>query len=88
MTTSKFKSYKRDFSGDRIVSTWSRGLRMTDEDRGTMNILVVDDDAIMRAMLVNYLEKHDIGATPASGRQELARHLAEGGRGSSSSTFA
>jgi hypothetical protein len=71
-----------------MVSPKHRGLRMTDEDRGTMNIRLVDDDATMRAMLVNYLEEHDIGATPASGRQELARHLAEGGRGSSSSTFA
>jgi two-component system OmpR family response regulator len=41
-------------------------------------ILVVDDDPVMRDMIVNYLETHDMRAVAASGRDEMARHFAAG----------
>jgi DNA-binding response OmpR family regulator len=41
-------------------------------------ILVVDDDTTTRRVVVNYLEARNMRAVPVSGRQEIARHLAEG----------
>jgi two-component system, OmpR family, response regulator len=38
-------------------------------------ILVVDDDPATRRMLASYFEEHDIPASAAAGRQELARQL-------------
>src|SRR5258708_9749006 len=43
-----------------------------------VRVLVVDDDPTMREMVVKYLEDHDIIAVGASGRQEMASHLAGG----------
>jgi two-component system OmpR family response regulator len=43
-----------------------------------LRILVVEDDQVMRRMVVDYLEDHNIRALSASGRQELARNFAEG----------
>jgi two-component system OmpR family response regulator len=48
------------------------------ESRVTMNILVVDDDITMQAMVVDYLEEHEMRAASVSGRPEVARHLAAG----------
>ena len=49
-----------------------------DESSRTVRILVVDDDAAMREMVVDYLEAHHMRAVGASGRQEMASHLANG----------
>jgi len=47
------------------------------ESRPPTRILVVDDDPLVKQMVVNYLEEHNMQAFAASGGQELARHLAE-----------
>jgi two-component system, OmpR family, response regulator len=39
-------------------------------------ILVVDDDAQMRQMLVNYLEQQNMRVLSANGREAMARHFA------------
>jgi two-component system, OmpR family, response regulator len=44
----------------------------------TLSILVVEDDHVMRRMVVDYLEEHNIRALSASGRQEVMRNFAEG----------
>jgi two-component system OmpR family response regulator len=44
----------------------------------TLSILVVEDDHVMRRMVVDYLEEHNIRALSASGRQEVVRNFAEG----------
>ena len=49
-----------------------------DESSRSVRILVVDDDPAMREMVVNYLEDHHMRAVGASGRQEMASHLANG----------
>jgi len=43
-----------------------------------IRIFVVEDDPIMRNMVCDYLEQHNIHAVGASGRQEMARYLASG----------
>jgi two-component system OmpR family response regulator len=50
---------------------------MNDDSNRTARILVVDDDPLMKQMVVNYLEEHDMRAFPASGGKEMTRHLAE-----------
>src|SRR5262245_28612153 len=44
----------------------------------SIRILVVDDDPAMREMIINYLEGHQLIAMGASGRREMASHLARG----------
>jgi two-component system, OmpR family, response regulator len=39
-------------------------------------ILIVDDDAELRRMLVSYLEQQNMRVTSASGREEMSRHFA------------
>src|ERR1700731_1580693 len=39
-------------------------------------IFIVEDDPIMRGMVVDYLEQHNMRAVSASGRQELIHHFA------------
>jgi two-component system, OmpR family, response regulator len=50
----------------------------TNESRQPVRILVVDDDPGIRATIVNCLEDHHMRAVGASGRQEMARQLADG----------
>jgi DNA-binding response OmpR family regulator len=38
-------------------------------------ILVVDDDAMVRQTITNYLEEHNVPAASVSSRQDLSRHL-------------
>jgi two-component system, OmpR family, response regulator len=40
------------------------------------HVIVVDDDAALREMLIQFLEDHRVPAKPASNRSELNRHLA------------
>jgi len=47
------------------------------EGRRPTRILVVDDDPLIKQMVVDYLEEHNMQALAASDGQELARHLAE-----------
>src|SRR6516164_9205247 len=51
---------------------------MNDDSNQTARVLVVDDDPLMKQMVVNYLEEHNLRAYSASGGAELTRHLAEG----------
>ena len=39
-------------------------------------IFIVEDDPIMRGMIGDYLEQHNMPAVSASGRQEIAHHFA------------
>jgi DNA-binding response OmpR family regulator len=39
------------------------------------HILVVDDDAMVRQTITNYLEEHNVRAASVSSRQDLSRHL-------------
>ena len=41
------------------------------------HVIVVDDDASLREMLIGFLEDHHIPAKSASNRSELNRYLAE-----------
>jgi CheY-like chemotaxis protein len=50
----------------------------SDDDGRTYEILVVDDDPATRRMVTSYFEEHDVSTSSAAGRQDLARHLAEG----------
>lgn len=49
----------------------------SDESRDPGRILVVDDDPMLRQMVVNYLNENNMRAVSAAGRQEMARHFAE-----------
>jgi DNA-binding response OmpR family regulator len=49
----------------------------SDESRGSVLILVVDDDPMLSQMVVNYLNENNMRAVSAAGRQEMARHFAE-----------
>ncbi|MEJ0095183.1 MAG: response regulator [Methylocella sp.] len=48
---------------------------MNDGDRPG-GILVIDDDASMRSMVIDFLEENNMRAISASGRQGMARHFA------------
>src|SRR5262250_1269768 len=50
---------------------------MNDDTNLTARILVVDDDPLMKQMVVNYLEEHNMRAFSASGGEEMTRHLEE-----------
>jgi len=56
------------------VGAYDRGKR--DQSSRPALILVVEDDPVMREMVVNYLEDHNMRAVGASGREEMARRLA------------
>jgi DNA-binding response OmpR family regulator len=49
-----------------------------EEATRTVRILVVDDDPLMKRMVVNYLEEHDMRTASASGRQEMVSEFALG----------
>ena len=48
---------------------------MPGETGEVYHILVVDDDAVVRQTLTNYLEEHNVPAASVSSRQDLSRHL-------------
>jgi DNA-binding response OmpR family regulator len=50
---------------------------MKDVNGQTVRILVVEDDQVMRRMVLDYLEDHNMRGLSASGRQELVRNFAE-----------
>ena len=52
--------------------------RMKDPDGHTPRILVIEDDHVMRDMVVDYLADHDMRGLSASGSQEAARIFAQG----------
>ena len=49
---------------------------MNAESARPPHILVVDDEPAMRDMVVDYLERYEMSAVSASGRQEMTRHFA------------
>src|SRR5580700_4221226 len=51
--------------------------RMKELNGQTVRILVVEDDHVMRRMVVDYLEDHNMRSLSASGRQEVMRYFAE-----------
>lgn len=48
---------------------------MSDESSRPARILVVDDDAPMQRLVVDYLEEHNMRAVCAVGRQDVVRHF-------------
>jgi two-component system OmpR family response regulator len=48
---------------------------MSDEGNQPVRILVVDDDAAMQRMLVNYLEENNMQATSVTGQRDMANEL-------------
>src|SRR5689334_7055497 len=50
---------------------------MNDDTNLTARILVVDDDPLMKQMVVNYLEEHNMRAFSAPRGEEMTRHLEE-----------
>src|SRR3984893_3024794 len=55
------------------IETRSGGMPGDTGEEG--HILVVDDDAIVRQTITNYLEEQNVRAASVSGRQDLSRHL-------------
>jgi len=53
----------------------SSGQRVSSE-RHQLSCLVVEDDRVMRQLVTNYLEEHDIRAIPAARREQVAGLLA------------
>ena len=51
---------------------------MKDVNGQRVRILVVEDDHVMRRMVLDYLEDHNMRGLSACGRQEMVRHFAEG----------
>jgi two-component system, OmpR family, response regulator len=45
--------------------------QMGDDTTRSVRILVVDDDPLMKRMVINYLEEHDMRTASASGRKEM-----------------
>ena len=50
---------------------------MKDVNGQTVRILVVEDDHVMKRMVLDYLEDHNMRGLSACGRQEMVRHFAE-----------
>ena len=48
---------------------------MPDDTGEVGHILVVDDDAMVRQTITNYLEEHNVPVASVSCRQDLSRHL-------------
>ena len=66
---------------DRTVRDGSPAFGQSDLNMSATNnqqarICIIEDDPIMRGMVVDYLEQHNMRAVSASGRQELVRHFA------------
>lgn len=51
--------------------------QMGDDATRSVRILVVDDDPLMKCMVTNYLEEHDMRTASASGRKEMADEFAQ-----------
>jgi two-component system, OmpR family, response regulator len=51
-------------------------LNMSATNNQQARIFIIEDDPIMRGMVVDYLEQHNMRAVSASGRQELIHHFA------------
>ena len=51
-------------------------LSMSASNNQQARIFIIEDDPIMRGMVVDYLEQHNMRAVSASGRQELIHHFA------------
>src|ERR1700749_1768711 len=51
--------------------------RMNEVNGQTARILVVEDDHVMRHMVADYLEDHNMRVLSASGREEAVRNFAE-----------
>ncbi|MEJ0093994.1 MAG: response regulator [Methylocella sp.] len=49
---------------------------MNEESEQSRHILVIDDDAAMRQMIVTYLEENYMNAVPCSGRGDMVRQFA------------
>jgi DNA-binding response OmpR family regulator len=48
---------------------------MGDDTTRSVRILVVDDDPLMKRMVINYLEEHDMRTASASGRKEMTNEF-------------
>src|SRR5260370_25708003 len=55
------------------IESRSGGMPVETDEVG--HILVVDDDAMVRQTITNYLEQQNVPAASVSSRQDLSRHL-------------
>ena len=62
--------------GDGTPAFGQSGLSVSASNNQQARILVIEDDPIMRGMVVDYLDQHNMRAVSASGRQELIHHFA------------
>ena len=62
--------------GDGTPAFGQSGLSVSASNNQQARIFVIEDDPIMRGMVVDYLDQHNMRAVPASGRQELIHHFA------------
>jgi DNA-binding response OmpR family regulator len=61
---------------DGILAFGQSDLSMSASNHQQARVFIIEDDPIMRGMVVDYLEQHNMRAVSASGRQELVRHFA------------
>ena len=61
---------------DGTLAFGQSGLSMSASNNQQARIFIIEDDPIMRGMVVDYLEQHNMRAVSASGRQELIHHFA------------
>ena len=66
-----------DGGGQNGTLTFGRSdLSLSTADNRPARIFIVEDDPVMRRMVADYLEQHNMHAVGTSGRQEMAHHFA------------
>jgi len=66
-----------DGGGQNGALTFGRSdLSLSTADNRPARIFIVEDDPVMRGMVADYLEQHNMHAVGTSGRQEMAHHFA------------
>jgi two-component system OmpR family response regulator len=63
-------------AGSNALEPFNQSDQKVSAERSRPTCLVIEDDRTMRNLVTNYLREHDIGAIPASGREEVVGLLA------------
>ncbi len=72
----RISSYIDTGGRDGTLAFGQSDLRVSASNNQQARIFIIEDDPIMRGMVVDYLEQHNMRAVSASGRQELIHHFA------------
>jgi two-component system, OmpR family, response regulator len=78
------RPYRMEAEAKQTIGTGTSGLFGQSDGHGSSagarsaRILVIDDDPVVKQVLVNYLEQHDMRVTLASQRQDVVRQFAVG----------